>query len=115
LFVDPAGMDVVRACYLDLTGQPVHAEAAQEGRKWLVENQDLLELPVNLKARRFTILDWLLSLRGVQETAWFHWLDLRPVWAMCAGLLRTLFRGQARNKESCRTEVSHPSPVSSNS
>jgi D-aspartate ligase len=114
LFVDPAGMDVVRACYLDLTGQPVHADTAQEGRKWLVENQDVLELPVHLKARKITILDWLLSLRGVQETAWFHWRDLRPVWAMCAGLLRTLFRGQARNKESCRSEVPHPSPVSSN-
>jgi D-aspartate ligase len=114
LFVDASGMDVVRACYLDLTGQPVHAEAAQEGRKWLVENQDLLELPVHLKTRKLTIREWLRSLRGVQETAWFHWLDLSPVWAMCAGLLRTLLRGEPTRKESRRSGVTRPSPVSSN-
>lgn len=115
LFVDPSGMDVIRACYLDLTGQSVHAEAAQEGRKWLVENQDLLELPVHLKTRKLTILGWFRSLRGVRETAWFDWLDLSPVWAMCAGLLRTLLRGEPASKASCRSEVTRPSPVSSNS
>jgi D-aspartate ligase len=114
LFVDPSGMDVIRACYLDLTGQPVQAEPAREGRKWLVENHDLLELPAHLKAGKLTLLGWMRSLRGVRETAWFHWLDLSPVWAMCAGLLRTLLRGQKARNESLRPEVTRPSPVSSN-
>jgi len=114
LFVDPSGMDVVRACYLDLTGQEVHADVAQAGRKWLVENQDLLELPVHLKAGKLTIREWLRSLHGVQETAWFHWLDLSPLWAMCAGLLGTLLRGRVTRKESRRSEVTRPSSISSN-
>src|SRR6266404_1422001 len=113
LFVDPSGMDVVRSCYFDFTGHPVHAEAAQEGRKWLVENQDLLELPVHLKARKLTIREWLRSLRGVQETAWFDWLDISPVWAMCAGHLRALVRGRMTRKESRRLEVTRRPPVSS--
>ena len=37
LFVGADGMDVLRALYLDLTGQDVPTSAAQEGRRWLVE------------------------------------------------------------------------------
>ncbi len=43
LFVGDNGMDVVRALYQDLTGQPVlPARRAPEGRKWLVEDVVLL-------------------------------------------------------------------------
>ena len=92
LFVDAAGMDVVRACYLDLTGQPVHAEAAEEGRKWLVENHDLMALPRYLQDGKITVGQWFGSLRGVQETAWFYWRDLSPFWAVCLGFLGSLRR-----------------------
>ena len=92
LFVDPRGMDVVRACYLDLTGQPVVSEAACEGRKWLVENRDLLELPAHLKSGKLTIAGWLRSLRGVREIAWFNWRDPVPFFAMLAGLVRSFLR-----------------------
>jgi D-aspartate ligase len=92
LFVDPAGMDVVRACYLDLTGQLVHAEAAEEGRKWLVENHDLMALPRYLKDGKVTVGEWLASLRGVQEMAWFCWRDLPPFWAVCFRFLGSLRR-----------------------
>jgi D-aspartate ligase len=84
LFVDPFGMDVVRACYLDLTGQPVHAAPACEGRKWVVENRDVAELPAHFKARKLTVREWLRSLRGVRETAWFDWPDPIPFFAMVA-------------------------------
>lgn len=100
LFVDPRGMDVVRACYLDLTGQPVHADAAREGRKWLVENQDLMSLHQQLKDHRLTVREWLCSLWGVRETAWFYWRDLSPFWAMCTGLFRSLRRGRLKNRKS---------------
>ena len=40
LFVARNGLDVVRALYLDMTGQPVPRGDAPEGRRWLVEDQD---------------------------------------------------------------------------
>jgi D-aspartate ligase len=89
LFVDPNGMDVVRACYLDLTGQAIRAEPACEGRKWLVENLDLITLPDHLKQRKLTFGQWSRSLRGVRETAWFDWSDLSPFWAMCLSVVRS--------------------------
>ncbi len=42
LFVGANGMDVIRAMYLDLTGQPVEFAPAPEGRRWLVEDVDLI-------------------------------------------------------------------------
>src|SRR6202008_2483220 len=74
-FEERKGMDVGRACYLGLTGQAVHAESAREGRKWLVENLDLITLPDQLKHRKLTFGQWLRSLRGVRATAWFDWSD----------------------------------------
>lgn len=102
LFVDPRGMDVVRACYLDLTGQPVVAEPACEGRKWLVENRDLLELPAHLKSGKLTIAGWLRSLRGVREIAWFNWRDPVPFFAMLAGVAGSFLR-----KKTARLELRH--------
>lgn len=111
LFVDPAGMDVVRACYLGLTGQPVHAEAAREGRKWLVENDDLLSLRQYVRDGNIAIGGWLRSLRGVQETAWFAWRDLLPFGVMCSGFLRDFYRWLFKGPSAPRTKVTHPSPV----
>lgn len=105
LFVDPSGFDVVRTCYLDMTGQPVHAQSAREGRKWLVENQDLAEFPFHLKAKKVTLRGWLRSLRGVQETAWFHWRDIAPLCILLLGLLRSVRPGQVRRRGSPRLEA----------
>ena len=109
LFVDQAGMDVVRACYLDLTGQPVDAKAAQEGRKWLVENQDLLVAPEYVRDGRLTVVGWLRSLRGVRETAWFDWRDLSPFWAMWVGSFALFRRWLLKRLESRRIRVASPS------
>ena len=110
LFVDAEGMDVVRACFLDLTGQPVHANAVREGRKWLVENQDFLVLPRYLRDRKLTILGWLRSLRGVQETAWFCWHDLSPFWAVWLGLFVFLRRWLVKKRSLVFGAVPSPSP-----
>ena len=88
LFVDSAGLDVVRAYYLDVTGQPVRAQTAQEGRKWLVENHDLMAVPQYLKDGKLTVGEWWRSLRHVRETAWFCWFDPSPFWAVWIGLPR---------------------------
>jgi D-aspartate ligase len=114
LFVDPNGMDVVRACYLDLTGQAVHAESAREGRKWLVENLDLITLPDQLKHRKLTFGQWLRSLRGVRETAWFDWSDLSPFWAMCLSALRSFWSDRLKRRHARGSELTRPSPASGN-
>lgn len=114
LFVDDAGMDVVRACYLDMTRQSVQAGTAREGRKWLVENHDLMALPRYLEDRKITVGEWLRSLWGVQETAWFSWLDPSPFFAMSRGFLRSFGRWLFKRHKFHRSEITQPSSVSTN-
>jgi predicted ATP-grasp superfamily ATP-dependent carboligase len=88
LFVGENGMDVVRAQYLDLTGQAVPAVKSREGRKWMVEDCDLLSCLRYFRDGKLTASDWLKSHRGIQETAIFAlddplpalWMGLRDVW-----------------------------------
>jgi predicted ATP-grasp superfamily ATP-dependent carboligase len=83
LFVDSVGMDVVRALYRDLTGQPVTQGRLIEGRKWVVENFDLISSQAYIRDRSLTARGWIRSYWGVQEAAWFAADDLRPFLAMC--------------------------------
>jgi predicted ATP-grasp superfamily ATP-dependent carboligase len=108
LFVDPNGIDVVRACYLDLTGQAVRAEPACEGRKWLVENLDLATLPDHLLHRKLTFGQWLRSLRTVRETAWFDWSDRSPFWAMCLSVLGSRWSGRFNRWRARRSDLAEP-------
>jgi predicted ATP-grasp superfamily ATP-dependent carboligase len=82
LLVDSAGMDVVRALYLDLTGQPVQVGEAREGRKWVVENFDLISAPQYCRHERLSVSEWLRSYKEVEETFWFSRDDLAPFGAM---------------------------------
>jgi len=82
LFVDSIGMDVVRALYRDLTGQPVPIGASIEGRRWVVENFDIPSSYRYWRDRRLRIIDWLRSYRGVQEGSWFARDDVAPMLAM---------------------------------
>jgi D-aspartate ligase len=87
LFVDENGMDVLRALYLDLTGQPVPRAVSHNHRKWVVEHSDLL---VSLQYARQGALDvgrWARSFRGVEEAAWLARDDPLPFAAMCARFL----------------------------
>lgn len=90
LFVGTNGIDVARALYLDLTGQQVEMAGAQEGRKWLVENHDIISSLRYLRDGRLTLPSWLQSFRGVNEGAWFASDDPLPFAVMC---LRFLARG----------------------
>ena len=112
LFLDPDEMDVVRACYLDLTGQAVRAKPACEGRKWLVENLDLITLPDQLRHRKLTFGQWLHSLRGVCETAWFDWSDLLPFWVMCLSALRSCWSGRFERRRTGGSGLARPSAAS---
>jgi D-aspartate ligase len=92
LFVGPDGMDVLRAMYLDLTGQSVPGTSQTEGRRWLVEPLDLRTSLTLMRERELTPGAWARSLRGVQETAWFSRDDYRPTLATGAQLLRGRLR-----------------------
>jgi D-aspartate ligase len=78
LFVAENGMDVARALYLDLTGQPVIPGAAREGRKWFVEDQDLISCLRYRRQGKLTVKQWVNSFRGVEEAAFYASDDLYP-------------------------------------
>jgi D-aspartate ligase len=78
LFVGSNGLDVIRALYLDLTGQPVPLSTLCEGRKWLVENNDLISFRNYHKDGKLTFSGWIRSFQGVQECAWFATDDPVP-------------------------------------
>jgi D-aspartate ligase len=82
LFVDTARMDVVRALYLDLTGQPVVVGEPQTGRKWVMENFEALCVPTYLRQERLGLFGWLRSYRGLAEACWFAPDDPAPFLAL---------------------------------
>ena len=78
LFVGAGGMDVVRAQYLDLTGQPIAADRATDGRKWLMEPYDVRTFGRLVRARRLGPRRWAKSLRDVDEAHYYARDDLSP-------------------------------------
>lgn len=82
LLVDSCGMDVVRALYLDLTQQPIQVGKAREGRKWVVENFDLVSSPRYCHDEKLSLRGWLHSYKGVEEAFWFSHDDPTPFLAM---------------------------------
>ena len=78
VFEDAAGLDVVRAAYLDLTGQPVPEERPCPDRRLVVENYDLLAALGYRRRGELDLRGWARSLRRVDETAWFARDDLAP-------------------------------------
>jgi D-aspartate ligase len=102
LFEDAAGVDVVRALHLDLTGREVTRRQQQDGRVFLVEQNDLLASLGYRRAGDLNLRSWMHSLRGThRELAWFARDDLAPFLLMCVrfllrGIQRTLRRDGRR-------------------
>jgi D-aspartate ligase len=90
LFVDDLGLDVARVLYMDMTGQPVTAGTIQQGRKWIVEDCDLVSSVRYCADRRLAFNDWVHSLRGIHETALFASDD---PWPVCGRVLNKVHRG----------------------
>jgi predicted ATP-grasp superfamily ATP-dependent carboligase len=88
LFVAENDMDVVKSLYLDLTGQPQCAIVPREGRRWLIEDFDLISSLHYFQEGTLRPLLWLRSFSGVEEAAWFSWRDPRPFVAMLGQLFR---------------------------
>jgi D-aspartate ligase len=83
LFTGPDGLDVVRAAYLDLTGQPVTGAEPVPGRAFMVESYDPLTAMRYWRDGELGLRSWLAAARGVDESAWFARDDLRPFGLMC--------------------------------
>lgn len=86
LFVAENGMDVARALYLDLTRQPVIPGMAREGRKWFVEDQDLVSCANYRRRGMLSFGRWVKSFRGVEEAAFYASDDLYPCVTRAAAL-----------------------------
>jgi D-aspartate ligase len=94
LFVGGNGMDVVRAQYLNLTGQPVDSAPATEGRKWMVEDCDLISCFRYWRAGKLSVREWMRSHQGVEETGIFAADDPLPALWMGLQDLGKLFGGR---------------------
>lgn len=94
LFVAENGMDVARALYLDLTGQEVIPGTAREGRKWVVEDQDLVSCLRYHRDGNLTFKQWVDSFHGLEEAGFYASDDLYPcvtrVLALCGQALKKL-------------------------
>ena len=91
LFVGQNGMDVARALYLDLTKQEVVSYPAKEGRKWVVEDLDLVSCYRYHRDGKLTFKQWISSFRGVEEAAFLSSDDPLPVFLMCLARTKELF------------------------
>jgi predicted ATP-grasp superfamily ATP-dependent carboligase len=112
LFVGEDGMDVARAAYLHLTGQTVPPSSICVGRKWVVEDADIISCIRYYRLGLLTLPDWLTSYGGVREGAWFAADDilpfLRAVSTFSIRPFRKLFRnGLSLLKTSSESEVDH--------
>jgi D-aspartate ligase len=110
LFEDVAGVDVVRAAHLDLTGREVHRRPQRQGRVFLVEQGDLLASLGYRRAGDLSLRSWLSSLRGAdRELAWFASDDPAPFLLMWVRLLLRGVRRQLRRPGGRPGGASRPS------
>jgi predicted ATP-grasp superfamily ATP-dependent carboligase len=91
LFAGTSEMDVVRACYLDLTGQEIPKTALQPGRKWMLED-DVFAAMAAMRNGRLSVSEWMRSVRGVREWHWFAWDDPIPIFVWLGDRVRQAAR-----------------------
>jgi predicted ATP-grasp superfamily ATP-dependent carboligase len=92
LFVGHNGLDVARAAYLHATGQPVPASSMCTGRKWILEDADLVSCIRYYRDGVLSLRDWLGSYRGIEECAWYAADDMMPFLRTCSSFSMRPFR-----------------------
>ena len=96
LFVGHNGMDVTRAKYLHFTGQPVPVSDICTGRKWILEDADLVSCVQYYRDGVLSLRNWLGSYRGIKECAWYAADDVMPFLRMCSlfamSVVRKIFK-----------------------
>ncbi|MGH8583903.1 MAG: hypothetical protein ACREWG_14205 [Gammaproteobacteria bacterium] len=88
LFIDSEDMDVVRAMYKDFAGEAVRTGPVREGRKWIIEDFDLISCLHYYQEGTLGLLAWLRSFNGVQEGTWFSLRDPMPFLHMLGRLFK---------------------------
>ena len=89
LFVDDNDHDVVKALYLNFTGQKQpQPPPRRDGRRWLIEDFDFVSSYHYHLEGTLGLWTWLRSFRGVEEAAWFNWRDPSPFFLMLRALGR---------------------------
>jgi D-aspartate ligase len=91
LFAGTNQMDVVRICYLDLTGQEVPVTALRPGRKWMRE-EDFRVAAKSVRSGELSTAEWVRSIRGVRERHWLAVDDPLPALARSLARLRKALR-----------------------
>lgn len=93
LFVSENGMDVVRSLYLDLTEQQQLSTVPCEGRRWMIEDYDLISTYCYFREGSLKFREWIRSFKGLKEAAWFSWKDPYPFLVMAARISKRLIKG----------------------
>ena len=88
LFVAENDMDVVKSLYLNLTGQKQHPIFSREGRRWVIEDFDLMSSLDYYREGKLRFADWLRSFKGLEESAWFSCRDPLPFIMMTMRMLK---------------------------
>jgi D-aspartate ligase len=96
LFVAENDHDVARAMYLDFTSQPQPPVVRREGRRWMIEDYDLISSLHYYQEGSLKPLQWVRSFAGVEERAWFSWSDPAPFLVMLKRLARRAVRWTTR-------------------
>jgi predicted ATP-grasp superfamily ATP-dependent carboligase len=111
LFAGTGGMDVARVLYLDLTGQQVPASNPCIGRKWVVEDFDLISSLRLWREGSLTVREWLKSFRGVQESACLALDDPLPLFWMGLADCRELYTWARRRSAISKTTPEWNPPI----
>lgn len=92
IFVSEDDMDVVRALYLDLTGQGVPTGSARkEGRRWIIEDYDVTSSFHYYREGSLSFGEWIGSFKRLEEAAWFSWRDPLPFIDMLGRFVKQVF------------------------
>jgi hypothetical protein len=82
--------------YLDLTGQPLGDLTPREGRRWVIEDMDLISFFDYRAEGSLTLSRWIASFRGLEEAAWWSLRDPWPFLDMAARTTGQAVRALAR-------------------
>ena len=78
IFVSKNNMDVIRCLYLDLTGQSQPDIEPIDGRRWVIEDYDIVSSFDYFNEGTLSFVNWFKSLKNIQEGAWFSLRDPMP-------------------------------------
>lgn len=92
LFLSENGMDVVRSLYLDLTGQERVPIKPREGRRWVIEDFDVISSFHYYKEGSLSFDQWLRSFKNLEEGAWFNLKDPAPFFVMLLTFSKRMFK-----------------------